>query len=163
MDYNLPDSSVHGISQARIQEWVAISFSRELPDPGIELCLMHCRQILYHGTTRGAMLYLRTGCCSVSQSCLTLWPYGLQHARLPRVCQNSCPLSWWCYPAISSSVVPFSFCLQSFPASGSFLMNWLFISGSQRIGASASVLPVNIQDSFPLGFTGLISMHRSRI
>ena len=68
---------------------------------------------------------------------------------------NSCPLSWWCHPTVSSSVVPFSSCLQSFPGSGSFPMSWLFASGSQRIGASASasVLPVNIQDWFPLGFT----------
>ena len=92
-------------------------------------------------------------------------PHGLQHARLlcpsssPRVCSNSCPLSWWCYPTISSSVVPFS-CLQSFPASGSFQMSQLFTSGGQRIGASApaSVLPMNIQGWFPLGFTGLISL-----
>ena len=91
----------------------------------------------------------------------SLWPHGLQHARLPcpsptsRVCSNSCPLSQWYNPTISSSVVPFS-CLQSFPASGSFQMSQLFISGRQSIGASASasVLPMNIQDWFPLGLTG---------
>ena len=73
---------------------------------------------------------------------------------------NSCPLNWWCYLTISSSAASFSFCLQSFPASGSFPMNWLFTSGGQRIGASASasVLPTNIQDWFPLGWTGLISL-----
>ena len=88
----------------------------------------------------------------------SLWPHGLQPARLPcpspfpRACWNVCPLSWWCHPTISPSVVPFSFCLQSFPASGSFLMSWLFTSGGQRIeaSASASVLPMNIQDWFPL-------------
>ena len=95
----------------------------------------------------------------------SLWLQGLQHARLacpspsPGACSNSCPLSQWCHPTISSSVIPFS-CLQSFPASGSFLMSQLFASGGQRIGvsASASVLPMNIQDRFPLGLTGLISL-----
>ena len=83
-------------------------------------------------------------CCSVTKSCLTLWPHGLQHARLacpsptPRVCSNSCPLSQWCY-LISSSIVPFfSSCLQSFPSSGSFPMSRVFASGGQSIGASAS-------------------------
>ena len=91
----------------------------------------------------------------------SLWLHGLQHARLPcpspsaEVCSNSCPLSPWCHPTISSSVIPFSSCLQSFPASGSFLMSLLFTSGGQSIGASASasVLPVNIQDWFPSGLT----------
>ena len=94
------------------------------------------------------------------------WPYVLQHTRLlcpsssPRICSNSCPLNQWCHPAISSSVVPFSSSLQSFPASESFLMSWLITSGSQSIGtsASASVLPMNIQGWFPLGLTGLISL-----
>ena len=91
--------------------------------------------------------------------------HGLQHTRLPRsspsprACSNSCPLSQWCHPAISSSIVPFS-CLQSFPASGSFLMSRLFTSGGQSIGASASasVLPTNIQDWIPLGLTGWVSL-----
>ena len=93
----------------------------------------------------------------------SLQPQGLQHSRLPcpslspRVCSDSCPLSQWCYIIISSSA-PFSFCLQSFPASGSFPINWLFTSGSQSIGASASVLPMNIQSWFPLGLVGLISL-----
>ena len=95
----------------------------------------------------------------------SLPPHGLQHARLlclplsPRVGSNSCPLCWWCYLTISS-VALFTFCLQSFPASESFPMNWLFKSGSQSIGvlASASVLPMNIQGWFPLGLTGLISL-----
>ena len=96
----------------------------------------------------------------------SLWPHGLQHARLPYpsptpgACSNSCPLSWWCHPTLSSSVVPLSSCLQSSPASGSFPTSWLFASGGQNIGssASASVLPMNIQDWFPLGLTGLISL-----
>ena len=78
----------------------------------------------------------------------------------PRVCSNSCPLSWWCHPAIPSSAVPFFSYPQSFLASGSFPVSWLFASGGQSIGAStsASVLPINIQDWFPLGLTGLISL-----
>jgi len=107
-----------------------------------------------------------SGYCSDDQSCLTLRLHGLQHARLPcpspipRVCSNSCPLSQWCYLTIPSSVFPFSSCPESFPASGSFLMSQLFALGSQSIGASASasVLPMNIQEWFPLGLTGLISL-----
>ena len=101
-------------------------------------------------------------CCSVSSH--SLQPHGLQHARLPghlpppRACSNSRPLSWWWHPTISSCVVPFSSCLQSFPASGSFPMNWLFTSGGQTIGDSASVLPMNIHSWFPLGLTGLVSL-----
>ena len=96
----------------------------------------------------------------------SLLPHGLQHAKLPcpsptpEACSNSCPSSHWCHPTISSPVVPFSSCLQYFPASGSFPMSQLFTSGGQSIGASASasVFPVNIQDWFPLGLTGLISL-----
>jgi len=76
----------------------------------------------------------------------------------PKACSNSCPLSWWCHPTISFSVVPFSSCLQSYPASRSVLMSQFFTSGSQSTGASASasVLPMNIQDWFPLWVAGLI-------
>ena len=96
----------------------------------------------------------------------TLWPHGLQHVTLtclsptPRAYSNSHPLCWWCHPTISSSVIPFSSCLQSFPASGSFQVSQLFVSGGQSIGVSTStsVLPMNIQDWFPLGLTGLISL-----
>ena len=93
-----------------------------------------------------------------------LQPHELQHARLscplpsPGACSNSCPSSWWCHPTISSSVIPFSSCPQSFPASGSFPMTWLLASCCQSIGASASVLPMNIQSWFLLGLTGLISL-----
>ena len=108
--------------------------------------------------------------CSVQCSCSvvsdSLWPHGLQHARppcpspTPGACSNSCPLNQWCHPTISSSVVPFSSCLQSFPASGSFQMSQLFTSGGQNIGvsASASVLPMNTQDWSALGWTGWISL-----
>ena len=96
----------------------------------------------------------------------SLLPHGLQHTRLPcpslspGVCSNSCPLSWWCYLTISFSADTFSFCLQSFPVSGSFPASRLFSSGGQNIGASASVsvLPMSILDWFPLGLTGLISL-----
>ena len=95
----------------------------------------------------------------------SLRPHGLQHTRprcpspTPGVYPNSCPLSQWCHPAISFSVVPFSSSLQSFPASGSFLMSQFFTSGGQniRVSASTSVLPMNIQDWFPLRWTGWIS------
>ena len=76
------------------------------------------------------------------------------------VCSNSCPLSRWCHPTISSSVVPFSSCPQSCPASGSFPMSGLYPSGGQSIGASASILPINIQSWFPLGLTGLILLSK---
>ena len=96
----------------------------------------------------------------------SLRPHGLQHARLPcpslypGAYSNSCPSSRWCHPTISSSVTPFSSCPQSFPASESFPISWLFTSDHQSIGvsASASILPLNIQDWFPLGLTGLISL-----
>ena len=89
----------------------------------------------------------------------SLWPHGLQHARLPcpsqssRACSNSCPLNQWCHPTVSSSVIPFSSCRQSFPASGSFPMSRIFTSGGQSIGASASpsVLSMNVQGLLPLG------------
>ena len=95
----------------------------------------------------------------------SLWPHGLQHTELScpspilGACSNSCPLSLWCHPSVSSSVIPFS-CLQSFPASGSFPMSQFFTSGGQSIGvsASASILPMNIQDWFPLGWTCLTSL-----
>ena len=111
------------------------------------LCIFSSVQLLSHATD-------------------SLQPHGLQHARPPcplptsRVCSNSCPLSWWCHPAISSPDIPFSSCLQYLPASGSFLMSQFFTSGGQNsaVSASASVLPMNIQDWFLLGWTGWISL-----
>ena len=100
---------------------------------------------------------------SVAQSCPTLQHHGLQHARppcpspTPRIHPNPCLLSWWCHPTISSSVMPFSSCSQSFPASGSFLMSQLFASGGQTIGDSALASASVLQGWFPLGLTGLIS------
>ena len=95
----------------------------------------------------------------------SLLPHGLQDTRFPCLlstswaCSNSCPLSRWCYPTIWPSVIPFSSCLQSFPSSRSFQMSQFFPSGSQSTGASASVLPMNIQDWFPLGLSSWISLH----
>ena len=109
---------------------------------------------------------------SVAQLCLTLLlPHGLQHARLPCLSPtpgaswNSRPLNQWCYPTISSSVVPFSYRLQYFPASGSFPVSQFFISDGQsiRVSDSASILPMNIQDWFPLGWTGWISLQSRRL
>ena len=108
---------------------------------------------------------LQFSCSVVSYS---LWPHGLQHTRLPcpspspGTCWNTSPSSQWWHPTISSSVVPFYSCLLSFPASGSFPMSQLFISGGQSIGVSAStsVLPMNIQGWFPLGLNGLILQSR---
>ena len=116
------------------------------------------KKVVYRSQSPRLLLFS----CSVMSN--PLWHHGLQHARLPcpspspRACSNSCPLSRWCHPTILSSVSSFSSCLQSFPASGSFLMSWLFTSGGQSIGvsASASEFPMNIQDWFPLGLTGLI-------
>ena len=118
------------------------------------------------GTRRSLLASYQSS--SVTQSCLTLRPHELQHARLlcpsptPRTCSNSCSSSWWCHPTISSSVIPFSSRLQSVPASGSFpsIRSQFFASGGQSIGvsASASVLPMNIPGWFPLGLTSLISL-----
>ena len=115
------------------------------------------------GYHRSLQLSVQFSCSVMSDS---LWPHGLQHpsppcpSPTPRAYSNSCPLSQWCHPTISSSVVPFSSCLQSFPESGSFLRSQLIASGGQSIAASASasVLPMNIQAWFPLGWTCLISI-----
>ena len=112
------------------------------------------------------MLVFRSVQFSHSVVSNSLWPHGMQHTRppypspTPRVYPNSCPLSCWCHPTIIFSVVPFSSCLQSFPASGSFPMSQLFAWGGQNIGVSTStsVLPMNTQDWFPLGLTGFISL-----
>ena len=128
--------------------------------------------MLFSGSWQCSLLLILQFSHSVMSD--SLRPHGLQHARppcpspAPRVYSNSCPLSWWCHPTISSSVSPFSSWLLSFPASGSFQMSQLFASGGQSIGvsASASVLPMNIQDWSPLGWTGrtsLLSQGLSRV
>ena len=99
----------------------------------------------------------------------SLQPHELEHVRLscpslsPGVCSNSCPLRRWCHPIISTSVIPFFSCPKSFPASGPFQMSQLFTSSGQSTGASASVLPMNIQGWFTLGLTGLISLQSKRL
>ena len=155
------------------------------PNPGIEICflrLLHCRWILYCWATREAkktplgMIQtlekrkrsLQFSSVQFSHSVMSesLWTHGLQHTRPPcpspplRVYSNPCPLSQWCHPTISSSVIPFLSHLHSFPASGSFQMSLLLTWGGQSIGvsASASVLPMNTQDWSPLGWTGWISL-----
>ena len=113
-----------------------------------------------HGTH---LVSLQFSCSVMSGS---LQPHGLQHARLPcpsqtpRVYSNACPSTWWCHPTISSSVIPFSSHLQSFPASGSFQISQFFASGGQSMGVSAwtSILLMNIQDWFPFGWTSWISL-----
>ena len=160
MDCSLPDSSVHGILQTRILEWGIFSMQ------WLSLGLLHCRQILYflsqqvHYMYSVDIMYIQFSRSVVSDS---LWPHGPQHARppcplmTPGVYSSSCPSSRWCHQSISTSVGPFYSCFQSFPVSGSFQTSQLFASGGQSIGvsASASVLPMNIQDWFPLGWTGL--------
>ena len=166
------NSSVHGIFQARILEWVAISSSRKSfwPRDQTQFSCVSCidRWVPYHWAMRETHLKIQFS--SVQFSCLvvsdSLQPHEPQHTRpscpslTPGVHPNSCPLSWWCHPNISSSVIPFSFCPQSFPASGSSQMSQLFASGGQSIGvsASASVLPMNTHDWSPLGWTGWISL-----
>ena len=129
---------------------------------GLNLGLLHWRQILYHLSHQGrCLVQFRHSVMSNS-----LQPHGLQHTRLPcpspspGACSNWSPLSQWYHPTILFSVVPFSSCFQSFPESGSFPTSQLFASGGQSIGVSASksVLPMNIQDLFLLGLTGLISL-----
>ena len=121
---------------------------------------LHCRGINLSPAQFSSVQFS----CSVMS--ISLWPHGLQHAKppcpspAPGVYSNSSPSSWWCHPTISSSVFPFSSCLQSFPTSGSFSWSKFFTSGGQSTGvsASASALPTNIQDWFPLGWTGWLSL-----
>ena len=165
MDCSLPGSSVHGIVQA-ILEWVAILSSRGSSRPRDRIQIFRIAGRFLTELPRSPfnlgvnLIQVLPHIWDFSVSSVAqLRPYGLQDARLPYpsptpgACSNSCPLSQWCPPTISSSVIPFSSCLQSFPASGSFLMSQLFTSGGRSIGVSAlaSVLPMNIQDWFPLG------------
>ena len=115
---------------------------------------------------KGFLSLYQVGQLVQSLSHVRLWPHGLQHTRppcpspTPGVYSNSCPSSRWCHPTFSSSVIPFFSCLQSFPASGSFPMSQFFASGAQSaaVSVSASVLPMNIQNWFPLGWTDWISL-----
>ena len=165
VDCRSPGFSVHGILHTRILEWVAMPFSRGSYRPRDQTWIFHKASRFF--TIWATMDQFS----SVTQSCLTLQPHGVQHARLPcpsptpGVYSNSCPLNRWYHSTISSSVTLFSSCLQSFTASGSFQMSQFFASGGQSTGvsASASVLPVNIQDWFPLGRTGWISLQSKEL
>ena len=160
MDCSPSGSSVLGISQVIILECVAICFSRGSSQP---------RDWTHVSCIGRWILSVQFSCSVVSDS---LWPHGLQHSRLPcpspspRAYSRSCPLSWWFHPTISSSVFPFSSCLQSLPASGSFPMSQFFTAGGQSTGvsASASVFPMNIQVWFPwTGWISLLSKELSRV
>ena len=133
--------------------------------------LLHCRRILYQLSYQGSPIFVPVVVIQLlSRVRLSLQPHGIQYNRLPcsssssRACSNLCSSRWWYHSTISSSVIPFSSYLQSFPASESFLMSQLFSSGGQSIGVSASASvppPVNIQDWLPLGLTGLISLQKT--
>ena len=161
----------------RKEYWSRLSFPPpgDLPHPVIKLTTSVSPELagrfFTHWATSEALSATSVQFSSVTQSCLTLCdPVDCSMlcnpaCRIlcppsPGACLNSCALSWWCRPTILSSVVPFSSCLQSFPALGPFLMSQIFASGGQSIGvsASASVLPINVQDWFPLGLTDLISL-----
>ena len=169
MDY-LPCFSVHEILQAIILEWLAFLFSRGSSWPRVSYFTGRFFTIWGTREALDKSSYVLNTSVSVqfSRSVMfdSLWPHESQHARppcpspTPGVYPNSRPLSRWCHPAISSSVVPFSSCPQSLPASGSFAMSQLFAWGGQSFGvsASASVLPVNTQNWSPLGWTGWISL-----
>ena len=171
IDCSPPGFSVHGISQVRILEWVAVSLFRASSGIMDQICISYTgRLILDPWATREAFISHSVQFSSVQFICSvvsdSLQPRESQHTRppclspTPRVHPNSCPLSQSCHPAISSSVIPFSSCPQSFPASGSFPMSQLFAWGGQSIGvsASASILPMNTQVWSPLGWTGWISL-----
>ena len=157
MDWEAWCAAIHGVakSQTRLSDWFDLIY-----DPAIPLLGIHTEET----RIRCHLTSVQFSCSVISDS---LRPHEPQHTRpscpspTPGVHPNPCPLSWWCHPTISSSVVPFSSCLPSFPASGSFQMSQLFVSGGQSIGVSASksVLPMNTQDWSPLGWTGWISLH----
>ena len=154
MDWEAWRATVHEVSE-RLSDWVTKHSAK--------LILPSC--IPFHVLKWMDLSSINSVQFSRSVVSNSLWSHEPQQARppcpspTPGVYSNSCPLSQWCHPTISSSVIPFSSHLQSFPASGAFPMSQFFESGGQRIGVSASHLPVNIQDWFPLGWTGRISLH----
>jgi len=168
MDCSLPGSSTHGILQARILEWVDTPISRGSFQPRDRTQVSYIAGVFFTSwaTMEAQIDWVSSVQFSHSVVSNSLWLHGLQHTRppcpspTPGAYLNACPSCQWCHPTISSSVVPFSSCLQSFPASGAFPMSQFFTSGGQSTGvsASASVLPMNIQDWFPLRLTGWISL-----
>ena len=165
MDSSLPGSSVHGFSRQVYWSGLPCPSPRNLLNPGIE---PRSTALQVDSWPSEPSMKLLTLVRQFSHSIMSdsLWPHGLQHTRLlypsstPGACSNLCPLSQWCHPTISSSAAPFSFCPQSLPASEPFPMSQFFTSCGQSIGlsSSASVLPMSIQDWFPLGWTGWISL-----
>ena len=165
MDCSPPGSSVHGNSPGKN---TGVGYHALLqgvfPTQGLNPGLLHFGWILYCLSHQGSPLNDSFQfSCSVMSDSATLWVAALQASLpspTPGAYAGSCPASQWCHPTISSSAIPFSSCLQYFPALGSFLMGQFFASGGQSIGASASasVLPKNIQDWFLLGWTGLIPL-----
>ena len=161
-------SSVHGIFQVRLLEWVAISFSKGSSQPRDQTRVSCTAGSLFTIWATREIKATKTQLVQFSHSVMSdsLWPHESQHTRppcpssTPGVHSNSCPSSRWWHPAISSSLIPFSSCPQSLPASGYFQMCQLLAWGGQNIGvsASASVLPMNTQDWSPLGWTGWISL-----
>ena len=185
MDREAWCAAIHGVTKSRTQlsDWMNIQdlfpleltgltslqskgLSRVFSNTTVQKYQFFSTQLSSQSSSHISQLLLMVQFSSVTQLCLTLRPHGLQHARLlcpsptPRVHPNPCPLSWWCHPTILSSIVPFSACPQSFPVSAPFQMSQLFESGGQsiRVSASTSVLPLNIQDWFLLGWTGWISL-----
>ena len=150
-----------GLSRQEYRSGLPLSSPRDLPYPGIEPESLASPALA--GGFFTSFSSVQFSCSVVSDS---LRPYELLHARppclspTPRVYSNSCPSSWWCHPAISSSVTLFSSCFHSFPASGSFPVSQLFASGGEsiQVSASASVRPMNSQDWSPLGWAGWISL-----
>ena len=162
---------------SRQEYWSGLPFPipGDLPNPGIRPVSLASPVLTGEFFTNGATWEVHSWLNDIvlvsvqfSHSVMSdsLQNHRLQHARLPcpspisRACLNSCPLSQWCHPTISSTVIPFPSCHRSFPASGSFPISQFFTTVGQSIGvsASASVLPMNVQDWFPLGWTGLISL-----
>ena len=154
MDCSLPGSSVHGISQARILECIAIFFSRGSSRPRQTDSSPLNHQGSPHTLIKNNLLLKNASSVQFSHSVVSdsLWPHGLQHDRLPcpspspRACSNSCPSSQWCHPTISSSVIPFSSCLQPFPASGN-LENSAVATGLEKVSSFQSqrkAMPKNV-------------------
>ena len=166
MDCSPLGSSVHGTLQARILEWVTMPSSRGSSQDRDQTCVSCIAGGFFTTEPPGKPLNLYSVQFIHSVMSDSLQPHEPQHARppcpspIPRVHPNPCPLSRWSHLTISSSVVPFASCPQSFPALGSFQMSQIFTSGDQSIGVSAStsVPPMNTQDGSPLGWTGWISL-----
>ena len=167
MDRGARLATVHGVAKSHmwLSDWMHTLWVRRQPTAPVTLYMSSVHHRTSAPSTAPNTLFssIQFSRSVVSNS---LWPHESQHTRppcpspTPGVYSNSSPSSWWCHPTISSSVVPFSSCPQSLPASGSFPVSQLFAWGGQSIGVSAStsVLPMNTQDWSPLGWTGWISL-----